>query len=763
MASVILTNWTVYYSSDAPAASSGYKQIKWTGAGSPESTTNTVNELYSALSDLFSIPAQNDANDTVPMQAVTPTVYNIGSFDQRDLEPWFIDPDSVKHLTGGSLQTVGWTRVVNADANLGNPGIVKVAYTVSTAQFVASDIGRAVVHASGDTGTLLYFASNEAWIRPTDCTSTHNWDTGSGTFTATGGTGSVTQSAAPKSGECLWANIYTIGTIESGTLIYVYQNLAKITGFWSDGHIDRLILINDGFASGLIDSGLLIIYARQYTKLFDHYVTDVSAGGRNPIPLSTAPDVNNTTGYRTLTAQSATGAGTFNAGNYIYHPAAGGWSAATAKGVITAVAGTSGASSTPILSYYLIGDLTDFANGNTIKEYVSTTLVDGDGSCTASAPTATGPNTGTAATITVTFGVSNQNLNNGAGSRPYSVIIDCQQTALTTVYQRLKYLTERRETADIDTLSSPAQTLIGNEYKAIGDYYIPYDTGSIDNPFTEGETITATGSFSCVLTSKHDRGASIGFLIVRNVRGTVPVDNTVLTGVTSTHTALVNVNGGADPVASITPSKTSPFGTFAGGNFFGARGVWLTDYLAADSNKYQLIDSENTAQTPPATVPITVNGIQSGDRVSVFRALDQNGTIDRAYIASHATSNSAGSTTWTAVSIPVDTPSSGYIRLRKTATQVEERVAYSAWSGVAFTLSTSHSGGYGGTDTAYVPYLDDTATGTTMSVNVTYDTVHDITTRVRKKGIQPYTINTIQLTSTGYTATATRIDDTIAV
>jgi len=761
MASVILTNWTVYYSTDT-GASGGYKQIRWTGAGTPEAATNSINELYSAVADLFSIAAQNEAADTIPIQAVTPTVYNIGAFDEGDQEPWFIDPVSVQHLTGGSLQTVNWTRVPNADANLGNSGIVKVAYTVSTAQFVATDIGRTVTHASGDTGILLYFANNEAWIRPTNCTSTHNWDTGSGTFVATGGTGSVTQSAAPKSSERLWSNIYTIGSLEAGTLIYVYQNLTQLTGFWSDGHIDRLILVNDGFASGLIDSGLLTIYARQYSKLFDHYETDVSAGGRNPIPLSTAADVNNTTGYLTLTAQTGTGAGVFTAGNYVYHPAAGGWSAATAKGVITAVAGTSGASSTPILTYYLIGNLTDFANGNTLKEYVPSTASDGDGSCTASTPTAAGPNTGTAATITVTFGVNNQNLSNGNGIRPYSVLIDCQQTALATVYERLKYITERREIADIDTLSSPAQTLIGNEYKAVGDYYIPYDTGSTDNPFTEGETITATGSFSCVLTSKHDRGTSEGFLIVRNVRGTVPVDNAVLTGGSSTHTANVDTNGGLDPVASISPSKTSPFGTFAGGTFFGARGVWLSDYLTSEANNYQLIDSENTPQAPPATITVAVNGILSGDKVSVFRALDDEGTIDRTYIASHATSNSAGSTTWTAVSIPTDTPSAGFVRLRKTATQTEERIAYTERTTTTFTLSSAHAGGYGASDTAYVPYIDDTASGTSISVSVTYDATRDITTRVRKKGIQPYTVNTIQLTSTGYTATATRIEDTIA-
>lgn len=750
MANVILTNWTVYYADDAPGASSGYKQIRWTGAGAPETTTNTVNELYSALTDLFSISTQNDANDTIPMQAVTPTVYNIGSFDAGDLEPWFIDPVSVKHLTGGSLQSVNWTRVQDANA-----GIVKVPYTLGT-QFIASDIGRAVSHSSGDGGTLLWFDSttNEAWIRPTDKTATHNWDTGSGTFSATGGTGSVTQSGAPKTGERLWANIYTIGTIEPNSLIYVYQNFSPITGFWSDGHIDRLILVSDGFASGLIDSGLLTIYAREYSKLYDNFSTDVSAGGRNPIPLATSTDINNTTGYRSFTGTG--GSGTFNVGNYIYAPAAGGWSAATKKGVLTAV-------SSYTLTYYLIGDLTDFAASDTVKEYVPTTGADGDGSCTAAAPSNAGPLTSPSSTVTIGFGGIVRNLNNGYGLAPYSVEIDLQGTvAIDDLYERLKYVTRRGQTTDIETQTT--QSIIGQEYTAIGDLYLPYDTGSVDNPFTEGETITATGGFTCTLTSKHDQGSSEGFLIVRKVRGTTPIDNTVLTGGTSGHTAQIDTNAGADPVVAISPTKASPFGTFAGGKFFGARGVWLANVPGADANNYQLIDSENVTQTPPASVPIAVNGLVSGDRVSVFRTTGDNEIIDKTYLSSHASNNSSATTAWetdAATPIPADTPSTGYIRLVKTTTHVEERLQYISWTGNIFTLNSAHAGGYGSGDTAYVPFIDEQASGTSISKSVTYVTNRFVLTRVRLKGIQPFTTKGT-LTSSGYSATAVRTADSIA-
>lgn len=43
----------------------------------------------------------------------------------------------------------------------------------------------------------------------------------------------------------------------------------------------------------------------------------------------------------------------------------------------------------------------------------------------------------------------------------------------------------------------------------------------------------------------------------------------------------------------------APFGTFAGGQFFGARGVYLKNVPAVDVNNYQLVDSTGTTQIPP--------------------------------------------------------------------------------------------------------------------------------------------------------------------
>jgi hypothetical protein len=70
--------------------------------------------------------------------------------------------------------------------------------------------------------------------------------------------------------------------------------------------------------------------------------------------------------------------------------------------------------------------------------------------------------------------------------------------------------------------------------------------------------------------------------------------------VTANITTATTVN-----VAGLTP-KVAPFGTFAGGRFFGAIGVALTNVQGSESNSYQLIDNNQVTQIPPTTVAIDV-------------------------------------------------------------------------------------------------------------------------------------------------------------
>lgn len=529
-------------------------------------------------------------DDGVPISAQTPTEYTIGIIDAGSNNPWYIDPVTTQHLKGGALQTVGWTRVEGS-----NTGIVKVP--VSGSSIVEGDIGLDISHSDGDAGTLLYVQSDFLHIRPDSSAAANNFDSTSGTLSCNGHTAS--QTAAASSGENVWANIFTLGTIETNTELYVYQNNLPLAQWWPTGHMDILVTVRD-FGS-LIDLGLLFIYARQYTKQYDHFSVSVANGGRTPVPLATAADINNSSGYKTFTGSS--GNGTFNPGNYIYVGA--NWASATKKAVLTQVAGTT---ANPELTYYLIGNLTDFAASDAVKEFNPATMTDGDASCTAGSPSASGPEAAPASGLTIGFGGIDRDLDNGNGMRPYAVELDLQGSIeVEDLYQRLKYITRRGYTGDIDT--ETGQTVIGQAYTGIGDYQIPFDSGSTADPFTEGETITATGSFSGILTAKHITGSGEGFMILRQTRGTTPADGVTLTGAGSGHTALVDEDGGADPVVAISPVKVSPFGTFAGGKFFGARGVWLANVPAADATNYELVDCMGVRQVPPQSIAITVTGV----------------------------------------------------------------------------------------------------------------------------------------------------------
>lgn len=671
------------------------------------STVYTVNHLYSYLLDYFDELGYLD--DQIPMSASTPTEYNL-------INGWFIDDESFKYLSGGAITTIGQnTEVYTLTFD-------SVGYTSA----VAGDLTKVVTNGgSTHTGRLLAYDNTRRiwWIRKVLSTFTAE------AVTITAGTGAGTITAVA-TGESIWSNIYTLGTIVSGTTLDVYQNDTQLTPWWNSNHIDVLVKVKESGTE--IDSGNVTILARKYGSLYDHFVIDASSG-RNPVPLAAFTDGNN----------------------------------ATAEGTVGAYAG-----------------------------------------------------------ITFDFGYSSHDL--GGGAAPYDVEIDGGGNTLLQIYEYLKYVTRSGSSTTFTGYGS----IPGEYYVAVGDIRFNYDTEA-NGPFTEGERINGTGGVYGYLVSLLDSGTT-GTMVLRNTHGTF-TDNMSLTGVTSGATAQVN-----GTVTSITPSKTAPFGTYAGGTFFGARGVWLSNVAPADANNYQLTDSTGAAQTPPATINVTVNGIESGDKVSVFRASDNSGTIDRTYMTSHNTANSAGLSTFQVNAIPADTPASGRLRIRNSSGNSEYHIRYSSWSTDTFTLRTAVTGtitaiddvtgrtfydtnaslstiqpgdlvnnttdgswaqiitvtntggndyvfthtplsggsdnewdvndqysfhtlpiGFNNTFTAYVPYIDAIASSTSISVNVTYVADRYISTQVRKKGIIPFTTNAVSLTSSGYTATAVRTVDTI--
>lgn len=651
-------DFTVYY-----LAETRQKRVVWTGSATG---TRTVNQLYSALADL--LDELNQMDDGSAISAQTPTEYTIGIIDPSDKDPWFIDKTTVEHLTGGALKTNGWLRATGT-----NTGIVRITYTTGT-DFITGDIGKVVTNAtSGSTGTLLDFATYNsvkyAWIRPTTSAAGNDWGGTSGTITVTGGSAaSVTQATASVSGEMLWANIYNTGiaTLVANTEQYVYQNGVKLTSYkgtfswWPSGTLDVLIPVTEMGTS--IDGGFVTVFARQGNQAYAHFTSGLAGGGRNPIPLQTGTDLNNNpVGYRTFTSTSGTG--TFVVGEIIYSPAAGALSAATKKAILTAVAGSPG--TTPTLTYYLIGDLTDFVNTDTIKGNTSL------GTCTSAAPT----NTPVAAyTATITHANDNtQDINENGSTEPYSIAIDLVNTySVLEGYKFTQFLTRRGGATTTNTDGIEGERYIGSDYR------MTYTT--LTGSIAEGTVVTGVTSGASGTVVAHHTGSKI--LVLRNSRGTF-VNGEIVRRIAS------NEVSAAVPTA-ITPIGAAPFGIFAGGTWFAAPGVVLKNYLTADVNKFQLTDDTGTTVTAPTKVTVQVSNTRAADRVAVFRLVSAGGIINKSeYVG---TIQSAGATTLIAGSaITNDTPGKtvgGIVRLVDVSASTEYRLRYNSYASATFTLAS---------------------------------------------------------------------------
>jgi hypothetical protein len=193
--------------------------------------------------------------------------------------------------------------------------------------------------------------------------------------------------------------------------------------------------------------------------------------------------------------------------------------------------------------------------------------------------------------------------------------------------------------------------------------------------------------------------------------------------------------------------KPAPFGSFAGGKFFGARGVWVENI--SDPNNRELIDAAGDSHTPPVSITVTVSSVVAGDRVLVARD-DGAGTIDKSqFTISSVTSNTIVATT----SIGGDIPTAGTIRIGDT------QYTYTGVSGSTFTgVSPDPTGSTGG---FFVPLIDALASGTSIaSPAMIYSADFDVIARVRKKGILPFE-NTGTVTSAGLTISAIRTTDGI--
>lgn len=647
-------------------------RIEWTGSGTG---TRTMNELYSAF--LKKMSQLQLMSEGTPMRAVTDAVYQIGMFDAGAKDPWFVDRETMEHFTGTiglpmSLSSVGWQRVTDT-----NTGIIKIELGTIGA-LDQNDIGDTCTHTSGDTGTILDINQTtlEVYIRPTDDTSSNDWDTASGTFDAdtsnnTSGTVSV---AAVSAGESIWAGVESIANQRASTRPIVYQDGVEIIAYkgsdkwWFDGHINTNFFVQD--LGTLIDEGYVTVISGKYDDTFNFWILNLSNGKPAPAPLGTGQEpragegpYTNYDGYQQFITDAESG---------------GGWSVSDIgevfqevsnvdnQAIMTSISGT-GPDYT--VQYFLIGSLENFGASDVLEDTGQTKTM----TMTASTPTDAGPAALAGLSITYTSD-SSLDINEDGTNEYFSVVIDCNSNLLADVFEWLKYTKRRGNTGTGDSDGQEAESYIGV------DYVIEY-TGTIGGGASEGDVVTqlntlATGTIVAIHTTPK-------IVILRSSRGTFEVGTDDL--------EVTSGNGLTDPtvVTPITPVASCPWGTMPGAVFTGAQGVALTNVHANDANNYTLTDDEFNSIKVPTKVPISLSDTRLDDKLAVYELDGSGGAI----VKTSYTVDTIASIGDTSISVdpnildkvPGKTVG-GVLFVVDVDANVEYRYRYASWSGDDFTL-----------------------------------------------------------------------------
>jgi hypothetical protein len=147
----------------------------------------------------------------------------------------------------------------------------------------------------------------------------------------------------------------------------------------------------------------------------------------------------------------------------------------------------------------------------------------------------------------------------------------------------------------------------------------------------------------------------------------------------------------ADPTYAFV--KPAPYGTLAGGVFFGAQAVWVEGMDANDANNIRLTDAAALPQQPFASVNVVVSNTRVDDVITVFLEDGTSGLPDKSQFTSHATLNVlSGSTFEMDAALPTDTPSSGTLFVRDVSADEEHRYRYDSFTGAILTLAAEVTG-----------------------------------------------------------------------
>ncbi len=331
---------------------------------------DSIRQLYSDVSDEFDEPTQ--MNKIVPMSPQTTTEFTIGDPLSRDIEiPWFVSPQDIKYLDSGALKTAQWSRTEGSKNGIiqisYTETVAIIVADVGKTVVMTIDGDSGVLVGYDDVALKM-------WIRPDSNAAANSFNdapTADGAWTITGGTGTGNMAGgASLTGEYLWSNPNSVNvlSVQDGTRPYIIQDGSKITdwpasiGLNADGEFDILLLVKANDVE--IDSGIALFFARRGGALGDWFESDMSAGGRITIPLTGNPDTtNDSVGHHNAAWTAGSGA-TLLVGEIV--------DLDSDSEVAAIVANVTGAGdATGDFDYFLIRGLTQFLNSDAVTAVTS--------------------------------------------------------------------------------------------------------------------------------------------------------------------------------------------------------------------------------------------------------------------------------------------------------------------------------------------------------------------------------------------------------
>ncbi|HLE48875.1 MAG TPA: hypothetical protein VI819_02470 [Patescibacteria group bacterium] len=135
-------------------------------------------------------------------------------------------------------------------------------------------------------------------------------------------------------------------------------------------------------------------------------------------------------------------------------------------------------------------------------------------------------------------------------------------------------------------------------------------------------------------------------------------------------------------------TKQAPFGTLAGGVFFGAQAVWVEGMSSTDNNNIKFTDAGGTLRQPFTSITLSITNTREFDRIAVYPKHLTLSLPNKTQYTSHATTNALSDTTFDApdtVTFPNDTPTSGTFIVVDNSASEEHRYRYSAFDNLGGT------------------------------------------------------------------------------